>query len=98
MLVRVVVLKSNPGDPAENKFKFIDSISISTNQQTQVKEADRNSSNPLLVNIQKDIFLKYGYLLELKKGEFYNGLSKGFVNRAFIIERTGLLSVSSHGK
>jgi len=91
VLVRVVVLKPHPGDPAENKFKFIDSISISTNQQTQVKEADRNSSNPLLVNIQQGIFLKYGYLLELKKGEFYNGLSKGFVNRAFIIERTSLL-------
>jgi len=91
VLVRVVVLKQDVGDPAENKFKFINSISISTNQQTQVKEADRNSSNPLLVNIQKGIFLKYGYLLELKKGEFYNGLSKGFVDKAFIIERTSLL-------
>lgn len=91
VLVRVVVLKQDVGDPAGNRFKFIDSISISTNQQTQVKEADRNSSNPLLVNIQKGIFLKYGYLLELKKGEFYNGLSKGFVDRAFVIERTGLL-------
>ena len=90
-MVRVVVLKQGTGDPAENKFKFIDSISISTNQQTQVKEADRNSSNPLLVDIQKGLFLKYGYLLELKRGEFYNGLSKGFVDKAFIIERTSLL-------
>ncbi len=91
VLVRVVVLKPNPGDPAENKFRFIESISISTNQQTQVKEADRNSSNPLLVDVQRRIFLKYGYLLGLKKGEFYDGLSKGFVDRAFVIERTGLL-------
>jgi len=91
VLVRVVVLNPSAGDPAENKFKFIDSISISTNQQTQIKEADRNSSNPLLVNIQKGIFLRFGYLLELKRGEFYNGLSKGFVNKAFVIERTNLL-------
>ena len=91
VLVRVVVLKQATGDPAENKFKFIDSISTSTNQQTQIKEADRHSSNPMLVNIQTEIFKKYGYFLELKRGEYYNGLSNKFVDRSFVIDRTRLL-------
>ena len=91
VLVRVVVLKQNIGDPAENRFKFIESISTSTNQQTQIKTADRHSSNPMLVNIQTGIFRNYGYFLELKKGEYYNGLSKKFVGKSFIIERTRLL-------
>ena len=95
VLLRVVVLKQEPGDPVKNRFEFINSISASTNQQSQVKEADRHSSDPLLVDIQKEIFIQYGYLLELKRGELYNGLSKKFVNKSFVIERTGLIRAFS---
>jgi hypothetical protein len=91
VLVRVVVLKLGPSDPPENKFKFIQSISASTNQQTQIREADRHSANPKLVTIQKQIFLKYGYMLELKSGEFYNGLTKKYVDKKFIMNRIILL-------
>jgi hypothetical protein len=91
VLVRVVVLRQPSSDIPDTKYKFIGSISESTNQQTQVKEADRHSSNPLLLEIQKGIFLNYGYFLELKKGEFYNGLSKGFINKTFVIDRTIIL-------
>jgi hypothetical protein len=91
VLVRIVVLKQQTSDSPDNKYNFIQSISLSTNQQTQVKEADRHSSDPLLVDIQKAIFLNYGYFLEIKSGEFYNGLTRGFVNKAFVINRTILL-------
>lgn len=91
VLVRVVVLKPEPTDPPENKYKFIQSISASTNQQTEIREADRHSADPKLVAIQRDIFLKYGYLLELKSGEFYNGLTKKFLDKKFIINRITLL-------
>jgi hypothetical protein len=91
VLVRVVVLKPEPTDPPENKYKFIQSISASTNQQTQIREADRHSADPKLVTIQKDIFLKHGYFLELKSGEFYNGLTKKFIDKKFIINRITLL-------
>jgi hypothetical protein len=91
VLVRVVVLKPGPDNPPENKYKFIQSISTSTNQQTQIREADRHSAAPKLVAIQKDIFLKYGYMLELKSGEFYNGLTNKFVDKKFVINRIILL-------
>lgn len=91
VLVRVVVLKQQSPDTQKNKYGFIESISTSTNQQTQVKVADRQSSNPILIKIQKEIFVKYGFFLELKKGEFYNGLSKGFMNKAFVIDRIIIL-------
>jgi len=91
VLVRVVVLKLGSNEPSENKYKFIRSISASTNQQTQIREADRHSADPKLVAVQRDIFLKYGYMLELKSGEFYNGLTKKFVDKKFIINRIILL-------
>jgi len=91
VLVRVVVLKPQPTDPPENKYRFIQSVSVSTNQQTQIREADRHSAEPRLVAIQRDIFLRYGYLLELKSGEFYNGLTRKFIDRRFLINRIVLL-------
>lgn len=91
VLVRAVVLREETQDLSDNRFKFIDAISTATNQQTLVKDADRHSSNPTLVNVQKEIFSKYGYLLELKKGEFYNGRQNGYVKTDFIIDRITLL-------
>lgn len=91
VLVRAVVLKEKAQGSSENRYKFIDAISTSTNQQTLVRDADRHSSNPLLLKIQEEIFRKYGYLLELKQGEFYNGRQKGYVNKEYIINRIILL-------
>jgi hypothetical protein len=91
VLVRVVVLKEEEAGSAENRYKFIDEISTSTNQQTLVKEADRHSSNPILVNIQKEIFRQYGYFLELKQGECYNGRQKGYIAKQYVVPRIGIL-------
>jgi hypothetical protein len=91
VLVRVVVIKQQDFESKEKRHKFISSISTSTNQQTLVKEADRHSTNPLLVSIQDGIFRKYGFFLELKSGEYYDGRARGFVNRSSLIDRSVLL-------
>jgi hypothetical protein len=91
VLIRVVVLKQQASDPPSNKYQFINAISTSTNQQTQIKEADRHSSDPVLVSVQESIFMKYGYLLELKRGEFFECINKGLLNRRNIIDRTLLI-------
>lgn len=90
VLVRVVVLDQNTGD-STTRHKFIQSISSSTNQQTEVREADRHSSDPRLLQIQKQIFIKYGHFLELKSGEFYDGLERGFLSKGVVINRIRLL-------
>lgn len=91
VLVRVVVLKKQNTKSSEKKYKFIEAISTSTNQQTAIKSADRHSSNPVLKNIQEFIFKQFGFLLELKQGEFYNGKEKGFINKSYILNRITLL-------
>lgn len=94
VLVRVVVLKeglrNEPRDP-RNKRRFIEAISASTNQQTQVKEADRHSSDPTMLEVQRLIFAKYGHFVELKTGEFYDGLARGFLGKTLIVDRIRLL-------
>lgn len=93
VLVRVVVLKEQEANPQFDRYKFIDAISTSTNQQTQVGPADRNSSNPIFISIQEEIYLNYGYLVELKRGEFFTGKEKGYVTREYIIDRVIMLRV-----
>ena len=87
VLVRAVVPKEKGQGSSENSYEFINAISTSTNQQTLVKAADRHSSNPILIKIQEEIFRKYGYFLELKQGEFYNGRQKGYIKKDYIIDR-----------
>lgn len=91
VLVRVVILRKRDDETPTERHVFIQKVSTSTNQQTHVKEADRFSSNPILVSIQKEIFRKYGYFLELKQGEFYNGRQKNYLSKEFIIDRILLL-------
>ena len=93
VLMRVVVLKQQAQSEGSdsNKHKFIQAISGSTNQQTQVREADRHSSDPILLDIQRFIFTKYGHFVELKSGEFYDGIAKGFVGKPLVIDRVRLL-------
>ena len=91
VLVRIVVLKKQNSRLIEKRHQFIEAISTSTNQQTVIKPADRNSSNPVLQEIQNMIFKNYGFLLELKQGEFYNGKDKGYLQKAIVINRILIL-------
>ncbi len=88
VLVRVVKLLESKKKAEELRHGFINAISTATNKQTAVKDADRHSSNPVLINIQNDVFRKYGHLVELKQGEFYDGLDKKFIDKDIIIDRT----------
>ncbi|OJU13372.1 MAG: hypothetical protein BGN88_06825 [Clostridiales bacterium 43-6] len=61
---------SAPTDDYENYLRFIDTISNATNLQTKVTEPDRKSNTLVQRQLQIDIFMRYGYLYEIKKGEF----------------------------
>lgn len=71
----------------DNERRLIRSLSDSTNQQTAIKEADRRSNDQVFRRIQDLIFINYGYLLQVKQGEFYNGHKKGYVNKEILIDR-----------
>lgn len=91
VLVRVVELSEKKKKADLKRFNFISAISTSTNKQTPIKDADRHSNNPILVSIQDDVFRKYGYFVELKRGEYYDGIERKIVSKDLLIDRVTLL-------
>ena len=89
VLLRVITL---PGGWDEQEVReFISGISNATNLQSRVNNADRRSNDEVLVKIQQEIFEKFGYLLERKRGEFVEAMKDGYVDPRLVIKRGDLL-------
>jgi len=69
------------------QIQLIEKISEATNNQTPVYLSDRKSNDEKLVDLQKYLFENHGYLLERKKGEFYESISKGIISKDKIITK-----------
>ena len=87
VLVKVITFSSIKEIPIINKLELIESISEATNKQNQVNFADRSSNNPLLIKAQKSLFIDFGILLERKRGEFYDGIRFGYIDKQNLIDR-----------
>ena len=62
--------------------------------------ADRRANQSVQINLQTDIFEKFGYFYERKAGEFEEALSKKIIENDMIIKRDIMLKViwAYHGK
>lgn len=80
-----IITKINQSDALDDNF--VQMISNATNQQSEVVEADRRSNHIIQISLQQKIFEAYGYFYERKKGEFYDGVKEGYVERAQVIDR-----------
>lgn len=69
------------------KLTLIEQISVATNQQSPVYEADRRANDRIQVQLQELIFRDFGLYYERKKGEFGDGLTKKYINRSQLIDR-----------
>ena len=76
-----------------NKLKLIEEISIATNQQSPVNEADRRANVKVQIELQKHIFQDFGLFYERKRGEFGDGIRAGYINRQNIIDREQFLRI-----
>ncbi|OFX61503.1 MAG: hypothetical protein A2046_06665 [Bacteroidetes bacterium GWA2_30_7] len=76
-----------------NRLQLIEDISIATNQQTPVTEADRRANDKVQVELQKLIFEEFGLYYERKRGEYGDGLRQGYINRNKIIDREQFLRI-----
>jgi len=87
VLIKVIVAENTENlDP-----RFISNISNATNQQTRVSEADRRANNEIQIKIQGLIFDHFGYYYERKKGEFFPGISCGYIDQRLLINRDSFL-------
>ena len=100
VLLKIITVASQNGDGDDKKRKLIDSISVATNDQTAVIPADRYSNDLIHVRLQKELFERYGLLYERKRGEFADGVHKGYIGRSQIIERNLFFRIylASHGE
>ena len=95
VLVKIITLTPVEGVPEDEskKLALIEKISEATNSQTVVTVADRLSNEATNVSIQRELFDKYGFLYERKRGEFADGVRSGYVSDDLIIERTVFIRV-----
>lgn len=88
VLLRIITLKNLEDIPKKDKLKLIEDISKASNSQNAVSHADRMSNHIQLIDVQKKLFETCGFLVERKKGEFYDGIQRGFVSKKDLIDRT----------
>lgn len=80
-------------DFEENKLKLIEQISIATNQQSPVFEADRRANDKVQIDLQKSIYADFGLYYERKRGEFGDGIRSGYIDRSKIIDRENFIRI-----
>lgn len=73
------------------KLRLIEQISVATNQQSPVSEADRRANDKVQIDLQKRIFDTFGLYYERKRGEFADGISSGYILRNQLIDREEFL-------
>lgn len=85
--------ESNSENFEENKLKLIEQISIATNQQSPVVEADRRANDKVQIDLQKLIYQDFGLYYERKRGEFGDGIRSGYIDRSKIIDREHFIRI-----
>lgn len=90
-----IISFDNSGDESrsDSKLKLIEDISIATNQQSPVYEADRRANDAIQIQLQKLIFQDFGLYYERKRGEFGDGIRQGYIQRSQIVDRERFLRI-----
>jgi hypothetical protein len=88
VLVKFISLNQ---DQTPNQVELIEKISEATNNQTPVYLSDRKSNDDKLIDLQNYLFENHGYLLERKKGEFYDAISKNIISKDRIVTKEHIM-------
>jgi hypothetical protein len=87
VMLKVIILTSKK----DLNIDFIEQISNATNQQTRVEEADRRSNDKIQLHIEEELFNTFGYFYERKKGEFFNGIDRKYIDKTLVVNRYSFL-------
>lgn len=89
VLVKIITMH-NINESAQwnqSKISLIEDISISTNKQTTVTNADRLSNEVSQIELQELLFKKYGIFYERKTWEFSSGINNWLIQLNMILNR-----------
>lgn len=92
VLLKIISFNENEGSISD-RLKLIEDISIATNQQSPVYEADRRANDKVQIKLQELIFADFGLYYERKRGEFGDGIRKKYIDRSKIIDREQFLRI-----
>lgn len=94
VLLKIISFENDDiGHDVSDKLRLIEQISVATNQQSPVYEADRRANDRIQVLLQELIYRDFGLYYERKKGEFGDGLSKKYISRNQLIDREIFLRI-----
>lgn len=91
VLVKFISLNQ---ERTSEQIKLIEKISEATNNQTPVYLSDRKSNDEILIKLQKYLFENHGVLLERKRGEFYEVLSRDIIPQDRIVTKEQIMRLS----
>lgn len=92
VLLKIISFNENEGRISD-RLKLIEDISIATNQQSPVYEADRRANDKVQIKLQELIYNDFGLYYERKLGEFGDGIHKKYIDRSQIIDREQFLRI-----
>lgn len=75
------------GDQGE----MIEKISDATNSQNPIKPRDKAANDIALVNLQNELFDRYGVIFERKRGEFYDSIQDGLIDEQSVLDSVVLM-------
>jgi hypothetical protein len=97
VLLKIITFSEENGQATPksiaDRLTLIEDISKATNQQSPVTEADRRANDRVQIELQEKIFQEFGLYYERKRGEFGDGLHRGYISRNEIIDRELFLRV-----
>jgi len=99
VLVKVISFETDDEESEDDSFsgfrpehlKIVENVSQATNRQNPIDDADRKANHENQVSFQKFAFQHSGLYYERKRGEFGDGVSKGYLDRSSIIGRDDLV-------
>lgn len=94
VLLKIITIDNAIDKHSSEKLNLIESISKATNSQSVIENADRRSNDKIQVQLQRQLFDKYGIYYERKKGEFADGIREKYISRSQIIDRDHLLRLA----
>lgn len=91
VLVKFISLNE---EQTPEQINLIEKISEATNNQTPVGLSDRKSNDINLVRLQNYLFETHGFILERKKGEFFEAISKNIISKDNIISKEDIMRLA----
>lgn len=77
---------------------LIEELSKATNEQSPVNEADRRANDSMQIHYQDMIYKEFGYFYDRKRGEFYDGEEKNYIDSGNIVNRSVFIRIAASVK